>query len=138
MTRIVVGYTATETAQEAARHAFSLAEALGATLHLVSAVEAVDTEVVQVGSDRYEVDTAQGVRSEAQRFVDALRSPVTVEISVHEGEPAKAILSEAERVNADIIVVGNVRMQGIGRVLGSVGSAIVHHAPCDVYIVKTT
>jgi nucleotide-binding universal stress UspA family protein len=36
-----------------------------------------------------------------------------------------------------LIVVGNVRMQGLGRVLGSVGSDVLHQAPCSVLIVKT-
>ena len=43
----------------------------------------------------------------------------------------------AELVDADLIVVGNVRMQGLGRVLGSVGNDVAHSAPCSVLIVKT-
>jgi nucleotide-binding universal stress UspA family protein len=37
-----------------------------------------------------------------------------------------------------MIVVGNRRMQGLGRLLGSVANDVAHHAPCDVHIVKTT
>jgi nucleotide-binding universal stress UspA family protein len=36
-----------------------------------------------------------------------------------------------------MIVVGNRRMRGIGRVLGSVANSVAHNAPCDVYIAKT-
>jgi nucleotide-binding universal stress UspA family protein len=36
-----------------------------------------------------------------------------------------------------MIVVGNRRMHGIGRVLGSVANSVAHNAPCDVYIAKT-
>ena len=36
-----------------------------------------------------------------------------------------------------MIVVGNKRVQGLARVLGSVASAVAQHAPCDVYIAKT-
>ena len=43
----------------------------------------------------------------------------------------------AKEIGADLIVVGNRRVQGIGRVLGSVATDVAHHAPCDVYIVKT-
>jgi nucleotide-binding universal stress UspA family protein len=35
-------------------------------------------------------------------------------------------------------VLGNRRMQGAGRILGSVANSVAHHAPCDVYVVKTT
>ena len=38
---------------------------------------------------------------------------------------------------ADVIVVGNRRMQGVGRLLGSVANEVAHNAPCDVFIVKT-
>ena len=47
------------------------------------------------------------------------------------------MLSHAEYVGADLIVVGNVRMQGISRVLGSVGNEVLRSAPCSVLIVKT-
>jgi nucleotide-binding universal stress UspA family protein len=43
----------------------------------------------------------------------------------------------ATDIGADLIVVGNRRVQGIGRLLGSVATDVAQHAPCDVYIVKT-
>ena len=48
------------------------------------------------------------------------------------------ILAEAEKVSADLIVVGSKRMTGIARVLGSVANDVAHHAPCSVYVAKTT
>jgi nucleotide-binding universal stress UspA family protein len=51
--------------------------------------------------------------------------------------PATAILSVAEAVGADLIVVGNRGMQGTRRVLGSVPNHISHHAHCDVLVVDT-
>ena len=47
------------------------------------------------------------------------------------------LIEEAARTHADVIVVGNRRMQGVKRVLGAVASDVAHHAPCDVLIVKT-
>ena len=52
-------------------------------------------------------------------------------------KPADALLAEAERVEAEVIVVGNRRMQGVSRLLGSVANEVAHNAPCDVLIVKT-
>lgn len=46
-------------------------------------------------------------------------------------------MKEASRVEADIIVVGNRRRRGIGRVLGSIANSVAHNAPCDVYIANT-
>ncbi|MCP3973298.1 MAG: universal stress protein, partial [bacterium] len=40
--------------------------------------------------------------------------------------------------NARMIVVGNRRVQGIARVLGSVASDVAKRAPCSVLIAHTT
>ncbi len=57
--------------------------------------------------------------------------------AVAEGKPAAVILGQAELIGADLIVIGNLRMQGAKRVLGAVANDILHHAPCDVLCVKT-
>ena len=62
---------------------------------------------------------------------------LTATCGVGEGKPAAVILDEAEKVGADLIVIGNVRMQGAKRVLGAVANDVLHHAPCDVLLVKT-
>ena len=54
------------------------------------------------------------------------------------GDPAKAILSVAKEVGADLIVVGNKGMKGKGRFLGSVPNEVAHQAPCAVLIVSST
>ena len=64
-----------------------------------------------------------------------------MEVTTHarEGDPADAILDVAEEAKADVIVVGNKGMTGARRfLLGSVPNKISHHAPCSVYIVRTT
>ena len=64
---------------------------------------------------------------------------VEAETHAREGDPADAILDVAEEIGADLIVVGNKGMTGARRfLLGSVPNKISHHAPCGVYIVRTT
>lgn len=56
-----------------------------------------------------------------------------------EGDPADAILDVAEDSKADLIVVGNKGMTGAKRyLLGSVPNKVSHHAPCSVFIARTT
>ena len=43
-------------------------------------------------------------------------------------------MEEAERSGAQLLVVGNVGINGLGRVLGSVAWSVVHNAPCDVLV----
>lgn len=137
MKNIVVGVSDAETSHAAGRQAFDIAEKYGSTVHVVTAVNAGEPEVIEVGSDRFEIDGVENARAAVTTFVRSLQP--TVEWTVHalNAGPAKALIQVADEVDADLIVVGNVRMQGIGRVLGSVGSDVVHHAPCSVLIVKT-
>nr|MDT0666629.1 universal stress protein [Micromonospora sp. DSM 115978] len=53
------------------------------------------------------------------------------------GKPADVLVSVAEELGASIIVVGNKRVQGVARVLGSIAADVAHRAPCDVYIAHT-
>jgi nucleotide-binding universal stress UspA family protein len=66
-----------------------------------------------------------------------LSGPVTVTTHAVAGHPATAILSVAETVAADLIVVGNRGMKGTRRVLGSIPNHVSHHAACAVLVVDT-
>ena len=53
------------------------------------------------------------------------------------GDPARFLCEEAGRLRARAIVVGNRRVQGVARVLGSVAADVVKQAPCDVLVANT-
>ena len=143
---IVVGTDGSTTAGEAVRQAIELAKNLKASIHLVSAYEAVPQgrlrdERQQVPDDiqwminpREDVD---GTLKEAAESIE--KDGVEVKIYAREGDPADAILDVAEEENADLIVVGNKGMTGAKRfLLGSVPNKVSHHAPCSVMIIRTT
>ena len=131
---IIVGVDGNSTSMKAARVAAELAKATGRTLRVVTAFGEDKTEKVSIGNDEWFLSTARV----AQRVAEELKiSGVKTEYSSSLGKPADVLLEEATKLQADMIVVGNVRMQGLARVLGSVANAISHNAPCDVYIVKT-
>lgn len=137
MQKIVVGFGGGDTAKEAARQAVEMAAAMGSRVHFVTAVEQGDTAVVSAGSDEWRFSSIDAARGEVQRFLSQHGVDVEHTVAAVEGAPAKVLVAEAERVGADLIVVGNVRMQGLGRLLGSVGNDVAHNAPCSVLIVKT-
>jgi nucleotide-binding universal stress UspA family protein len=134
---IVVGVDGSETAKKAAESARDLAAALGASLHVVSAFDSDRTEVFGSGSDQWIVSDADGAEHVARTVADSLAGTVKVTYSSARGKPAEALIKEAERLDAKLIVVGNRRMRGIGRVLGSVANSVAHNATCDVYIANT-
>lgn len=136
---IVVGVDGSDTASKAAAHAAQLATALGAELHVVCAYGRDEViEVVGAGSDRSILSTAEDAEGVAKRDADRLRAPgLTVVAASVKGSPAAALVEVASRIDAAIIVVGNRRVQGISRVLGSIARDVAQHAPCDVLIAKT-
>ena len=53
------------------------------------------------------------------------------------GSPAAALVRAAREMDAEMIVVGNKRVQGFTRVLGSIARDVIAHAPCDVHVAYT-
>src|SRR5699024_1633825 len=84
------------------------------------------------------VSPADSAEAISNRAADELRTIAPdVEAGILYEKAGDALLEEAKRLDASLIVVGNRNMQGIKRVLGSVANTVSHNAPCDVYIVKT-
>lgn len=134
---IVVGVDGSKTANKAAESARDLAAALGASLHVISAFDSDRTEVLGSGSDQRVFSDADGAEHVARSVAESLGRDIKVTYSSARGRPADALIKEALRMEAQIIVVGNRKMRGIGRVLGSVANSVAHNAPCDVYIANT-
>lgn len=135
---IIVGVDGNATSMKAAHVAANLAKALDSTLRVVTAYGEDRTEKVEIGNDEWFLSTAAEADRVARMVAEELKlTGVRTEYASGLGKPAEVLLDEASRFDANLIVVGNVRMQGIKRVLGSVANAVSHNAPCDVYIVKT-
>jgi nucleotide-binding universal stress UspA family protein len=144
--RIVVGTDGSETAAEAVRQAVELAKLSGAALDIVSAYEPVPQDRLREEGGDIPADVAHAVgpREDVNQVLEAAageanKADIEVETHAREGDPADAILDVAEEQKADLVVVGNKGMTGARRfLLGSVPNKISHHAPCGVYIVRTT
>ncbi|GAA2855048.1 universal stress protein [Paenarthrobacter ilicis] len=135
---VIVGVDGSETAMRAAQAAQQLAIGLGASLRVVSAFDSNRTEVVEIGTDKWIVSDAAEAEKVARDVAARLKDErLEVTYSAARGKPGEALVKEAEMQDATLIVVGNRRMQGLGRVLGSVANTVAHTAPCDVYIAKT-
>lgn len=112
--KIVAGTDLSQTAKVATDRAAALASRVGADLVLVHA-----------GSD-----PGAPFKELAQSY--------GAEHVVKAGNPAEVLIGEAERIGADLLVVGSVGMSGARRfLLGSVPNKVSHHAPTDLLIVKT-
>jgi nucleotide-binding universal stress UspA family protein len=145
---IVVGTDGSETADIAVREAAMLAKWSGATLHIVHAYRAVllgeAAMAATAGGPMVDIENVNKSISENADIIcsaaasTAEREGVTVVGHVVSGDPSDALISVAQEVSADLVVVGNRGMSGKRRfILGSVPNKISHHAPCSVLIVDT-
>jgi nucleotide-binding universal stress UspA family protein/nitrite reductase/ring-hydroxylating ferredoxin subunit len=123
---ILVGTDGSATARIAEHAAAMLARATGGQLVFVSACDA------SAGSKQAAEEVVREARGRARAAGAGARGEVV------EGEPAAALVEFADRISAELIVVGDVGMQGGGRLrLGGVPDRISHSAPCSVLLVRT-
>lgn len=138
-TSVLVGVDESETSLAAARVAARVAAQSGASLYVLTAYQGDVEETVGVEDDSWTITSEQAGLDLVRRVAGQLDLPASsLEVGAVQGKPGQVLIDEAARVGADLIVVGNRRAQGIGRLLGSVAATVVHHAPCDVYVAKTT
>ncbi len=139
MERIVVGYDGSEHGQRALERAAMIAQASGARLSIVSSAK-ISTLVRDPGGGAAPVDPAEAEAREkalaAAREYMASQGMAADFVEGH-GNPADVLLQEAEATSADLIVVGTRGLNAAQRLLlGSVSTNVLHHAPCDVLVVR--
>ena len=140
---IVVGTDGSPTADRAVEAATVLAKECGARLHVVTAYRSMSPAVVSLaGPVMVDTGAELAMRQEAaneigERAVAQWGAQLDCEHHAVLGDPVTAILDTAERLDADLVVVGSKGMRGARRVLGSVPNSVSHGAGCAVLIVKT-
>ena len=114
------------------------------TLRVLSVAEPLPPPAAELWIDaRGSLDDAQKVlRKRTREFVERtakkLKKPrLRVEAIVRDGHPREAIVEEARKWRADLIVLGSHGRTGLKRLLlGSVAASVVGHAPCSVEVVR--
>jgi len=81
---------------------------------------------------------AQDAIAHARQILSATSLNVSESIPVFADRPKLAILDEAARWDADLIVLGSHGHRGVDRfLLGSVSEAVAMHAGCSVEVIRT-
>lgn len=137
-------------AEECCRLTAANAEGAAAEIKIISVFENPAASIAMepfAGSAEYYQSLEEAGRKQAEEFANqaAARvreclpagSGVKVTTRVEMGQPARLIVEEAEKWQADLICMGSHGRGFWGRaLLGSVSTAVVHHAPCSVLIVR--
>lgn len=131
-------------AENAVRFACSLAEHLGAELHLLHVL----SEIVPTGPDplltpvlppEYYRESEQQSRQALANLINpAWGTPPVVEIAVRWQSPVEGIVEYAREAGIGLIVIATHGRTGLSHVLlGSVAERIVREAPCPVLTIRS-
>ncbi len=132
---ILVATDLTETTEQVFLTSRELATATGAEIQVVHVIE--DDAVV---TDTLARQRAEQV--ERTEFLDAVKKwfeddPRLAGTHAYLGDPAEVIVDEAERVGADVILLGTHHSRGFGdRVLGSTAESVVRKSRAPVLILN--
>lgn len=133
--KILVAYDGSESAHRALGRAAELAHN-GASVSVVGVSDMLPqfgragAMLVPEDDKKRRLELADAKSSLATRGIEA----AIVELK---GEPASMIIDEAEKEEADVIVMGTRGLNNAQRWLrGSVSSKVVQHASCDVIVVR--
>jgi nucleotide-binding universal stress UspA family protein len=139
--RILAPTDFSETSSEAVTTAIAFARAFGASIELIHvAVEAayvmpppIDVATVPIDMTRMLDRARESLEAEEAR-VRAAGAPVVSTLLA--GRPDAEVVAHAEKVGADLIVMGTHGRSGLPHVLlGSVAERVVRHARCPVLII---
>src|SRR5690349_21376332 len=134
---ILCGVDFSRYSASALRHAAALARVNGASLTVVYVVDPLLSTAAAVAYNSRAI--ASGARAELQRFVRAALKPQrmpSVRIIVAIGKPAPAVLHTAERIGADVVVVGTRGLTGFKKAFfGSTTEAILRRSRLPVLAV---
>jgi universal stress protein A len=136
ISRILVPVDFSEPSELALSHACSLAQAHGATITLSHVGEPLhpdwffDTTILQ----REIIENAEKhLRELAEKYGAGLQAKTEMRF----GHPVETIVLSAQKMKADVIVIGTHGRTGVKHaLLGSVAERVARQAPCPVLIVR--
>lgn len=136
--RILAGVDFSPHSVRAVRRALDLAHRYGGRVNLVHAVENTvyyEQDYGPVTDLDLDLERMESAKKRMQQLIGELDAG-DLPGNVLFGSPKGVILSQAEALHTDLIVVGTHGHHGIARLLGSTANAVSHNARCDVLTVR--
>ena len=126
-----------ETSRPALERAIALAEASGGTIRLIYVRSLVPMSFMEFVPPTFDVAQQGEAEKRLTALVQTLRlSKERVSSVVTVGGVYYDVLQEADKIGADLIVVGSHRPTMATYLLGSNAASIVRHAKCSVLVVR--
>ncbi|MDH3355016.1 MAG: universal stress protein [Chromatiales bacterium] len=138
--QILVAVDFSEHSERVIEKAVDMAHQQGAAVNVIHVVDYFPMmDSAYDGALAYSVDMTDELVESSRKRLDEFggRYQLTSEqLSVEVGAVRKEIISAAEKIDADLIVIGSHGWRGIDLLLGSTADGVLHHAGCDVLVVR--
>ncbi len=132
-TKILVPVVATESSEEMMATAGKLAADRDVSIHAITVVE-VPVELPLDAETPREERGAEQLLAHARQIAEEYGATVETKV-VHGRQAGRAIVEEARRMNAEVIMMGVARKRRLGQhIFGHTVDYVVRHAPCRVVI----
>jgi universal stress protein A len=139
---ILVAVDTTDEAEDVIRAAREIAEKQSSKISAVTVIRPMADFYINLYST-LEDNADLGIESQAVKSATAWLSDLLTRHDIDAGAgnviigtPAVEVRQFAEKIDADLIVLGTHGRHGSGLLLGSTANAVLHGAPCDVLAVK--
>jgi ubiquinone biosynthesis protein len=134
--RILVATDRSESASRAVDWAAEMAQRFDAELLILQVIVPEHQEGTEAGAA--EATRAAYAAEDLKKYAESLAGPRGLARVAVDSDPSRAIVQAAEEDQVDVVVVGNVGMQGRKEfLLGNVPNRVSHNARCSVIIVNT-
>ena len=137
MKPIILATDGSPSAADATKQAVALAQATGAKLYVVSVWQAGLTSYSTAALPEPKRVAKEQACEAAAASELARAGGIEAESFVLEGDAVERICESAASTNASLLVAGSHGFGSVRRlVFGSVSTALLHHAPCPVLVVR--
>ena len=139
MNKILCPVDLSETSGRALQAAMRMAELEDAVLTVLRVHQPHAVASMEDLGDDFQPILERGDRVAFRQWLEEQRKETTATLDERfvVGEPASTIVDTAAEGDYDLIVIGNKGRSALNRfLLGSVTTKVVHHAPCNVLLVK--
>lgn len=137
--KILVGVDGSPREPKVLDAALELAKNRGGTIHLARAMMvpvSIPTAVWTLQGEDFSQFLVEHGQKEialtAERIPEAQRGKLITRV----GQPADVLVSLAEELDVDVVVIGSHGYGGIDRLLGTTAAKVVNRSPCSVYVVR--
>ncbi len=119
--------------------ALAMASESDAEVHLIHVVEHSPLSYAGEFSIPIDGNVEQQIEAEALLIMQNIAAKYNIKsenICLSQGSVKRAVTEHAKKIHADLIVVGSHGFGAMDILLGSRANAILHNAPCDIWVFK--